>query len=202
MSARARPVQTPVELPNPEAAPQTDVLDPAEPPHDDLTEEMEEAEEEQIEGETQEVPVTPPQKQPDAQVAGAPPGMLAPKQDSTTVRIDSSLVPRLPSDFLESGNVQVDGEEEEFEFDDGELTEESAGAGGGAFTSAQTPWVCAHLPKPFGPPTPPRGVKVEKSPPAGIRTQDLRNASPMCYPLHYVGVYQYWGKWTTTIVVY
>mmetsp|Transcript_102039 Transcript_102039/g.176170 ORF Transcript_102039/g.176170 Transcript_102039/m.176170 type:complete len:120 (+) Transcript_102039:653-1012(+) len=92
---------------------------------------MEEAEEEQIEGETQEVPVTPAQKQPDAQVAGAPPGTLAPKQDSTTVRIDSSLVPRLPSDFLEPGDVQVDGEEEEFEFDDGELTEESARGGVG-----------------------------------------------------------------------
>uniref|UniRef100_A0A6U7T4Y0 Uncharacterized protein n=1 Tax=Eutreptiella gymnastica TaxID=73025 RepID=A0A6U7T4Y0_9EUGL len=108
---------------------------------------MEEAEEEQIEGETQEVPVTPAQKQPDAQVAGAPPGTLAPKQDSTTVRIDSSLVPRLPSDFLEPGDVQVSksmARKRNLSLTTGSSQRSRPGVGwGGVHISADAMGVCA-----------------------------------------------------------
>ena len=40
--------------------------------------------------------------------------------------IHSTLVPRLPPDFLEPGDVPLDGDEEEFETEDVEITEETA----------------------------------------------------------------------------
>ena len=118
MPLRARPVHPPVDLPDPEADLASNAAETTELPFEDLTDELHESENEEVECETPTAPGsnTPPNTS-NADGGPALSGTLAPKKESTTVSIDTSLLPRLPSDFLEPGDVPVDNDDAEFQFD-------------------------------------------------------------------------------------
>ena len=117
MSLRGRTVRNVVELPDPEAPDATAPLNTEESEIQELTNEPEEPEGDEEEEEEQTDPEGASPEKPTASPAEVPsetPATNKPntKKETTSVVCDTALlVPRLPSDFLEPGDVRVNDED-------------------------------------------------------------------------------------------
>ena len=132
MSSRSRTGRTPVDLPDPEALDATVPVDPANNDIEKILRQISDVEEEEDEEEEETDPQGGSPETPKAGHAAVPPEAADAnttnkdeKERKTSVVVDSAFVPRLPSDFLEPGDVSVD-EEELIAKEALEINEESA----------------------------------------------------------------------------